>query len=274
MAAKRIDPAKQKEKRQKIIVIVGAVLLVGILAFQVPRLMKMMHKKGIAAACNSACPGAPSSQPTTGTTPSLAAPTLAGSGQTATATPAVSADGVTSGDSAPPVQPGQLASFSLFKSKDPFAQQLYGGSSVAPSRGTGASSGSSGGSSPSSGGSAPTVPSGSQPAPGSAVISVNGTLLSVTVGGDFPADQPMFHLVSLGAHIARISIVGGSYASGAATVTLQENKPLTLMNTADGTRYKLVLKPQGTPVPAAPSSSTTSTPTSTTTPTTTTTPSH
>jgi hypothetical protein len=272
MAAKKIDPAKQKEKRQKIIAIIGAVLLLGLLAFQLPRVMKMMHKKGIASACNSACPGAPSSQPT-GTAPSLAAPTLAGSAQTTSTTPAASADGVTSGDSAPSVQQGQLASFSLFKSKDPFAQQLYGGSSVSPGSGAAASSGSSGGggSSASSGGSAPTVPSGSQPAPGSAVISVNGTLMSVTVGGDFPADQPMFHLVSLTAHTAKISIVGGSYASGVATVTLRENKPLTLMNTADGTRYKLVLKPQGTPVPAAPTTSTTSAPMSTTT---TTTPSH
>jgi hypothetical protein len=107
----------------------------------------------------------------------------------------------------------------------------------------------------------PTGPTGSQPAPGSAVISVNGTLMSVTVGGDFPADQPLFHLISLTAHSAKISIVGGSYASGAPSVTLRENKPLTLMNTADGTRYKLVLKPVGTPVPAAaaptPTSSTT-----------------
>jgi hypothetical protein len=268
MAAKRIDPAKQKEKRQKIIAIVGAVLLIGILAFQLPRVMKMFNKKGIAAACNSACPGAQASsaQPT-GTTPSLAAPTLAGSGQTTAPTPVASGDGVTTGDSAPVVQPGQLASFSLFKSKDPFAQQLSNGSSASVGSGTGGSSGSSGGSSPSSGGSAPTVPSGSQPAPGSAVISVNGTLVSVTVGGDFPSDQPMFHLVSLGAHSAQISIVGGSYATGAATVTLHENKPLTLMNTADGTRYKLVLKPQGTPAPAVPT-------TSTTTSTTTTTPSH
>jgi hypothetical protein len=272
MAAKRIDPAKQKEKRQKIIAIVGAVLLLGILAFELPSVMKRMHKKGIAAACNSACPGASASaSPPTGTTPSLAAPTLAGSGQTTTTTPLASADGVTSGDSTPAVQPGQLASFSLFKSKDPFAQQLYGGSSVSTGSGAGASSGPSGGSSPSSGGSAPTVPSGSQPTPGSAVISVNGTLVSVTVGGDFPSDQPMFHLVSLSAHSAQISIVGGSYASGAPTVTLHENKPVTLMNTADGTRYKLVLKPQGTPVPAAP---TMPTPTSTTTPTTPTTPSH
>ena len=52
---------------------------------------------------------------------------------------------------------------------------------------------------------------------------------------------PLFHLVSVTAHTAKISIVGGSYSSGAPAVTLRENKPVTLMNTADGTRYVLRL---------------------------------
>ena len=34
-------------------------------------------------------------------------------------------------------------------------------------------------------------------------------------------------------------------------MTLRENKAVTLMNTADGTRYKLILKPVGTAVPTA-----------------------
>jgi hypothetical protein len=89
-----------------------------------------------------------------------------------------------------------------------------------------------------------------------AVVSVNGTLMTVTVGSDFPQPSatapsatPMFHLVSLGSNTAKISIAGGSYTSGAPTVTLRVNKPVTLMNTADGSRFKLILKPQGTPVP-------------------------
>jgi hypothetical protein len=61
---------------------------------------------------------------------------------------------------------------------------------------------------------------------------------------------PLFHLVSVTAHTATISIAGGSYATGAPTVTLKENKPVTLMNTADGTRYTLILKPLGTAVSA------------------------
>ena len=97
---------------------------------------------------------------------------------------------------------------------------------------------------------------------------MNGTLYSVAVGNNFPdasatdpSIQPLFHLVSVTAHSAKISIVGGSYANGSRAVTLQENKPVTLMNTADGTRYKLILKPVGTPVaaPSAPTSTTSTT---------------
>ena len=85
------------------------------------------------------------------------------------------------------------------------------------------------------------------------MISVNGTLYTVSVDSDFPTASetdptvvPMFHLVSATAHSAKISIAGGSYSNGSKTVTLRENKPVVLMNTADGTKYTLILKPQGT----------------------------
>jgi hypothetical protein len=266
MAGKKVDPVKAKEKRQKIIAIVGAVILLGLLAFQVPRVMKRLHQKPPPGSVTGAQAEAAAHTSPGGGTPSLAAPTLAGAEQSAT-TPATSGSGVTTGDGPPPPQQGQLASFSLFESKDPFAQQIQNTTGTPTGGGT-TPGGSTGTGSPSSG-STPTVPTGSQPAPGSAVISVNGTLMSVTSGTDFPADQPLFHLVSLTAHTAKISIVGGSYANGAPAVTLHENKPVTLVNTADGTRYKLVLKPQGTPIPSAPGTTTTptsTTPTSTTTP--------
>jgi hypothetical protein len=243
MAKKNVDPLKAKEKKQKIILAVLGVAFLGVMAFQVPRVMKMLKT-----------PTAPVSSATTTTTPTgtptLAAPTLGGA----------QAPGATTTDStgalvaaAPTVQDGQLASFSLFASKDPFAQQISDSqTSSSPSSGSGSSGG--------TGGSLPTP--GKAPAPGSAVISVNGTLYTVATKTDFPqpsaADPtavPLFHLVSVTAHTATISIAGGSYATGAPTVTLRENKPVTLMNTADGTRYTLILKPLGTAVPAGPASS-------------------
>jgi hypothetical protein len=88
---------------------------------------------------------------------------------------------------------------------------------------------------------------------------------------NFPAVGQLFQLVSLTAHTATVAIVGGSYASGTPNLKLKENKPVTLVNTADGTRYTLVLYPQGTAAPGAASSGS-STPPSSTTPTAATTP--
>ena len=93
------------------------------------------------------------------------------------------------------------------------------------------------------------------------MISVNGVSESVSSGGNFPATNPMFQLVSISTSTARVTVVGGSYANGSPTLTLKVNKPVTLVNTADGTRYTLTLQPQGTvasgsPATAAPSGST------------------
>jgi len=242
---KHVDPLKAKQKRQKIIAAVLGVLFVGVLAFQVPRVMKMMKTPPNPHANDSVTT-------TTATgTPSLAAPTLGGAEQPATTDPTTGAPVAVS--NTPTVQDGQLTSFSRFSSKDPFNQQLSDDKGSSPpsssSGGASRSAGSGGTSSP------PAVPSGSKPQPGSAVISVNGTLYTVATASDFPQANPLFHLVSVTAHSAKISIAGGSYSSGAATVTLKENKPVTLVNTADGTRYTLILKPLGTGVPGGSTSS-------------------
>jgi hypothetical protein len=222
-----------------------------LLAFQVPRVMKMMKT-----------PPNPHAGETTATTttpagtPSLAAPTLRGA-EEPTTSGAAPAGSLTAAP-APTVQDGELASFSRFASKDPFSQQLSDEKTSSPS-----SSGGSTGRGAGSGGAStlPQVPT-SSPHPGSAVISVNGTLYTVATNSDFPqataADPgatPLFHLVSVTAHSAKISIVGGSYSSGSATVTLTVNKPVTLVNTADGTRYRLILRPLGTDVSTGAASS-------------------
>ncbi len=248
---KHVDPLKAKQKRQKIIAAVLGVLFVGVLAFQVPRVMKMMKTPPNPHANDSITT-------TTATgTPSLAAPTLGGAEQPATTDPTTGAPVAVS--ATPTVQDGQLASFSRFASKDPFHQQLsddQGSSPSSSSSGGGSGSGSGSGSAGSGGTSSPPqIPGGSKPQPGSAVISVNGTLYTVATASDFPQANPLFHLVSVTAHSAKISIAGGSYSSGAAAVTLRENKPVTLVNTADGTRYTLILKPLGTGVPGASTSS-------------------
>jgi hypothetical protein len=244
--AKKIDP-KAKAKKQKIIAGIGGVLLLGLLAFQVPRTMKMLHPPN----ANESASSAPSTTATT--TGPIAAPSLSGGNATA-ASASAGGDGLSDPDAVPLPESGQLLAFGRFRTKDPFVQQLRldcasgdcastststspakGGTSTPP-----ASKPATGASAPSSAGGAAPSPA-ATPAPTSAVISVNGAAQTVQVGGTFPTPDPAFTLVSLSKQGARIGIAGGSLQNGKATVTLKNGKPLTLMNTADGTRYVLRL---------------------------------
>jgi hypothetical protein len=252
MAKKKFDP-KAKAKRQKVIAAVGGVLLLGILAIQVPRTMKLMSSQS-----ESSSPS-PSAATTTATgAQPLAPPTLDGSATAATpgAAPATSttAEGVSDPTTPLPPSAGQLISFSRFKSKDPFKQQIAtacGGSDATSANGSSCASTSS----PSSKGKTAPVgavavasaagrPKSAQFAsakPTKAMITVNGAGSVVSVASSFPAASPVFTLVSLARTAAKIGIAGGSYENGAATVTLPKGQAVTLMNTADGTRYVLRL---------------------------------
>jgi len=268
MARKNVaDAAKAKAAKQKKMVIILGVVLTLALGYAVHTMMSL-NKSNAASKPQPAAAGA-TSTPTPSATPTAtpsalpAAPTLSGTGAP-TATPtdssATSSSPLISAVKAP-ANVGQLQSFSLFESKDPFNAA---GPSSTPSSGGGKSSG---GSKASGGGSAKppkTPPAPPTPPPTSAVLSVNGTSESVSTGANFPAANPLFELVSLTNTTAKVAVAGGSYADGSAAVTLKVNKPVTLVNTADGTRYTIELLPQGTVASAAPSG--TSTTPATTTP--------
>jgi hypothetical protein len=72
-------------------------------------------------------------------------------------------------------------------------------------------------------------------------ISVNGAVSRVGSAGTFPSGKPVFRLVSWKHGEARIGIVGGSYSTGDPTLKLEVGKSVTLQNTSDGARYKLIL---------------------------------
>jgi hypothetical protein len=250
MAKKKFDP-KAKAKRQKVILAVGGVILLGLLVIQVPKTMKMM--KGQSASSSSP---PPATSTTAGANP-LAPPSLDGStGATASSgaatesSAATSADGVT--DPSNPLTPnaGQLVSFSKFKSKDPFHQQIALGCQSDPASGAPATCTSAPTSTAKKSAAIPVtgtqliIAGGSKPVaakPQTATISVNGAATTVAIGSLFPAGTPVFTLVSLTTSAARIGIAGGSYESGATTVVLKKGKTVTLVNTADGTRYALRL---------------------------------
>ena len=259
MAKKKFDP-KAKAKRQKVIAAIGGVLLLGLLAFQVPRTMKMLKQN---QGTSSSSTAAPSASTTPGSTP-LAPPALDGSstaGASVASATATSVDGVSDPSNPLPPAAGQLVSFSKFKSKDPFHQQITDCASTAGSgSGSGAAAssacatvtkaatkkaakpGAASGAVVSAKSAATAKASAQAPAQVTkATISVNGVASLVSVGTSFPTASPVFTLVSLTPRAAKIGIAGGSYENGAASVTLAKGKTVTLMNTADGTRYVLRL---------------------------------
>jgi hypothetical protein len=241
--AKKIDP-KAKAKRQKIYAGIGGVILLAVLAFQVPRTLKLLHQSN----ANASSATTSSSSTTTPTTTGPIVPPSLGGGNATPGTSAVSSDGISDPGVLPAPQSGQLLAFSRFQTKDPFAQQLSTGATGASgSTGSGAtgSTGATGGGSGSgsTGGSGSSGGGGNQPPAKltSATISVNGVSEAVQVGGQFPASNPTFVLVSVTHTTAKVGIAGGSIQGSQQTVTLKKNTPVTLMNTADGTRYVLRL---------------------------------
>ena len=61
------------------------------------------------------------------------------------------------------------------------------------------------------------------------------------MGASFPSSNPVFRLVSVTRGVVKIGIANGSYSSGAQTVALRLNSPLTLVDSTNGVRYKLQL---------------------------------
>jgi len=242
MPAKKVDP-KAKEKRQKIIAAGGAVLLLALLAIQVPRTMKMMN-----AQAASAEPPVDIGAPIGGADPSqLPTPGSVGAGG---AQPVAEGTLVDS-DPAPPPDTDQLIAFGRFASKDPFKQQIdiraageAAGAGTdteeapadrAPPPATGGQPGAVPGT---PGAAPPAVPSGPFR---QATIAVNGTEETVALRAEFPQAEPVFKLMAITRDSVRLAIAGGAFASGDPTMTLKRGKAVTLMNTADGARYELKL---------------------------------
>jgi translation initiation factor IF-2 len=237
--AKPFDP-KAKAKRQKIIAGVLGLVLVGVLFLQAPKILGMFGGSSTTA-----------SEPAATPPPAPAAPVPATPGAPASATPAAAPTGSPSlvdSDPAPVPSDGQLVTFDRFESKDPFVPQVTDdptGQTPAPSAPTDGA--------PkteqteqteqpkqASGGATLAPQPTQQPVSNAVTVAVNGTRHEVSPGGSFPEDDPIFRLVSLKRGTARVGIVGGGYANGAPTITLTKGgKPVTLMNTADGTTYVL-----------------------------------
>lgn len=231
------DIRAAKDRRAKTMAIGGAVLLVAILAFELPHYLG--GSKGSATAAASTTSATAGS-----TTPGAVSMPVATASGTAAATAAL-ATGSTklpNSDVAPNRTKSQLYSFDTFAGKDPFVQQIdtqTGSSSSSP---TGISAPTTSAPAPTTGTtsvqqtSARTLTSA-----GVARIAVNGKSETVRVGKSFPSANPVFTLVSLAHGVAKIGIANGSYTSGAQNVRLSAGRSLTLVDTANGVRYTVRL---------------------------------
>lgn len=262
--AKRVDPLKAKAAKQKKIAIGLSVLLLVVLAVQGPRTLKMLKGPSVPAAA----PIPTAAVIPAGTTEAAVPPLGAAA---AGAPPSSVEPAVLASTDQPLAGPGQLLSFELFESKDPFMQQVEAGSpsqSTEPAAAGGARAGqdtavapvpsAAAGKTPdAAGGSAvpPPADAGSTSSPAefeapaaapatATTISVNRVSGPAEIGKEFPLEDPIFVLVSVASDgkSAEIGIAGGTYANGQNTIKLMLGKALTLQNTADGSRYELVLE--------------------------------
>jgi hypothetical protein len=208
-----------RERKQKIFVVVGGLFLVALLAFQLPKLL------GGGASATPEAAG-------TETTSTLPGQVVATPGATpspsSTRTPAAAKT------------TAKLTSFDLFKPKDPFVQQVVTDNGV-ESTGT---PGEAAGKGPAAKGEKRTATfSTGKKAESKTIVTVNGERQVLAPGARFPVADPLFVLVAEepGAKSVIVGIAGGAYSGGAKTTTLKIGKPLTLVNTTTGARYKITL---------------------------------
>lgn len=244
--ARRPTDAQAKAKRQKKLAIGGTVVLLLLLAIQLPKTLKMLNPKPVKTQAAAAV--------STGTTPSAVPPAPVSTG----GPPATASTSLPESEQPPTAGDGQLVSFERFASKDPFTQQVAISTTPAtdvPAAGSGTTTipadVAAGGSTPAGSGGATGFTAGTDtgatttaaPPATATTLSINGEPEAVATAADFPAADPIFTLVKLGkdGKSVEIGIAGGTLSTGHDTVTLELGKPVTLMNTADGTRYTIVL---------------------------------
>jgi hypothetical protein len=222
-ANKAIDVKAAKDAKQKKILIVLGVVLLALMAFQLPKLM-----------------GGGSEPAATPVTPVAGDPAAAGvPGAVAPSTAPVDLAAAAKGARAKAGE-SQLASFSLFEAKDPFVQKIVEKTEAAKAAaGTGSGKGASAG----VGAGGITVGGGEQPAAivyAFATLSVNGVSEAVQLKSEFPVDDPMFVVAAIGKGQIKVGVAGGKLTNGK-LATIKLGKSLTLVNDATGARYVIQL---------------------------------
>jgi hypothetical protein len=275
MAPKKNPEAVKAAKQKKMLIGLG-VLLAAVGAFQAPKLLGG-SKPATEAAATSTTGDAAESATGAGATPTPnptsealpppvpAAPLLPGEAAKKAPTATLVGVRIATGSTVRATE-GQLASFSLFKPKDPFKPQQVetkAETPVAPEPSKAAEVKPSGPSGPTVKGSpatapvvGPSVPA-TDPAidpaapvapvvaPTFATISVNGIAESLELGGVFPELSKLFVLAKVKPKGVEIGIAGGRLEQGK-TAAVKVGKTITLVDSASGVRYVIEILSVGT----------------------------
>jgi len=228
----RATNAKAKEKKQKIILGVAGVLLLGLVVIQGPKLMKLIKGSSPAA---TATPASSTTSSTTAVVSTSAHSSLAASSD-------------------------KLSSLRLFRAKDPFAPLVSDTAAAAPAPAStpapapaptpapapaptpapvtlspAAASG------PLFGTVAPVSKGSKSKSLPTARIVLNGKPAQIALGKTFPASKPVFRLAGVLPGSISIALANGSLADGSSALKLRNGQSTTLMNTADRHRYTIKL---------------------------------
>lgn len=228
---------KQKDAKQKKLLLVLIPVFVLLLVWQGPSYLKML--KGDTAATptetspsTETLPDGTPPDPSTAPPPSTSVP-----GGTE---PGVPTDGSTSlpdSDQPAPADSGQLVSFERFVGKDPFKQLVDTSPTVSEPTVSPVPSPTPGG----TGGTPPPDDGGSDDdlEPVAAVIKVNGEKETVSLDGKFPKDEELFVLKKLTRTSAWIGLVSGEFSNGKDAIEVEVGDTLNLVSQPDGIRYTI-----------------------------------
>ncbi|HEX2505626.1 MAG TPA: hypothetical protein VHK22_05400 [Gaiellaceae bacterium] len=246
---------KQKEAKQKKLLMVLAPIFLLLMVWQGPGYVKMLTGGDETAAVTTETPtGAVPTTPDPSTAPP---PSTVAPGGTPAPTPAPVPGEAPAGlvDSDRPATPeaGQLVAFDRFVGKDPFRQIVDTSPPVAeappttnpptttlppttPGGGSGGTGNDPGGDDDGDGGDdgddGGTVPY-------AAVLSVNGDKETVALDEPFPNSEKIFVLTRLSRSSAWIGLVAGEFSNGRAAIEVRVGRRLNLVSQPDGIRYTI-----------------------------------
>jgi hypothetical protein len=239
---------KQKEAKQKKLLLVLVPIFLGLMVWQGPGYVKMLtggEEPAAAPPAETSTGAVPTTPTPTTPDPSTAPPPTTAAPGGAPAAPSGATPELADSDRPAAADAGQLIAFDRFVGKDPFRQ--IGDTTppaaseppivtpaptnpVGPGGGSGTDPGGGNG-----GGGDDDEPG----APVAAVLAVNGVKEMVRLEGTFPESDKLFVLRRLSRSSAWIGLVAGEFSNGRKSIEVRVGKTLNLVSQPDGIRYTI-----------------------------------